>query len=33
MQTVHQEKLKLLNKLLVSEITNPGRVHLARKLS
>ena len=33
LQTVHQYILRLLNKLLVSKITNPGRVHLARKLS
>ena len=33
LQTVHQYIPKLLNKLLVSKITNPGRVKLARKLS
>ena len=32
LQAVHQYLLKLLNKLLVSRITTPGRVHLAKKL-
>ena len=33
LQTVHEYLLKFMNKLLVPEITNPGRIHLARKLS
>ena len=33
LDAVHQNILKLSNKMLVSKITNPGRVHLARKLS
>ena len=33
LDAVHQNILKVSNKMLVSKITNPGRVHLARKLS
>ena len=33
LDAVYQNIIKVSNKMLVSKITNPGRVHLARKLS
>ena len=33
LDAVHQNILKVSKTMLVSKITNPGRVHLARKLS
>ena len=32
-EAVYQNILKVSNKMLVPKITNPGRLHLARKLS